>query len=130
MTPEEENPYVSPQPPQRTRSRTTLPGIQFSDHNDAVERPEGDHGGWFLMDLRFLGTLAGVITLSYLALSQAMPMVWAVLNVVLLGLGFGLFTTRVLLGIENPRWFWPLSPVIGLAWLVLFWGLFQLFRGL
>lgn len=128
MTPGEDNPYASPQPPRRTRSRTTLPGVQFSDHNDAVERPEGDHAGWLLMDLRYLIALAGGVTVSYLVLAQAMPMVWGIMNVVLLGLGSGLLTTRVLLRIENPKWFWPMSPVLGLAWLAVFWVLFQLFR--
>jgi hypothetical protein len=73
----------------------------------------------------YLG-LAGALVFCYGLLWYHYPVVAAVFTAVLLVLGTGLFTTKVIFCFENPRLAWGLAPVFGGGWLLLLWILWNL----
>lgn len=66
------------------------------------------------------------VPLAYVLLFVLCPDYWAVLTGVVFVLGSGLFTSKVLLSLENPWLEFGLAPVFGAGWLVFLWLLFKL----
>lgn len=56
------------------------------------------------------------------------PEYWAIATGIIFVIASGLFTSKVLLGLEGPWAVIGLAPVFGTGWMVFFWLLFKLVR--
>lgn len=117
----EDNPYRSPQiePEDGESCRSIFPPLE------AYERPEPDEGEPILARLYMI--LGGAIAFGWVALAMVYPLIWASINLVLIVIGAGLLTTKIVFGFERPMYVWGLTPVFGCGWVLFVWILFKLF---
>jgi len=62
----------------------------------------------------------------YVILVVTFPVYWAIATAVVFVIASGLFTSKIVLGIESPKAIIGLSPVFGIGWLLFLWLLFGL----
>jgi hypothetical protein len=84
-----------------------------------------------ILNIRYLMQAPIAISSTFAALFIYMffnyPIAWAILVAIAFVLGTGLLTTKSVLGIHDWKLVLWLTPLIGLAWLFLFWILVKLF---
>lgn len=110
---------------------TAIPGVDRLPTSlfaacDERERPAAEKIGYssvkFALELGVLGAA------GWFVLAITFPLVWGILNALLLLVGLGLMTTKVLLRLEQPAQIWCWTPFFGSVWLLLFWLIYVLTR--
>jgi hypothetical protein len=75
---------------------------------------------------KFVAAIAVLLALGYVQLAIRYPLIWAGLTAALFVLGAGLLTTRIVLRCESVAMMCVLTPVFGLAWLLVLYILWML----
>jgi hypothetical protein len=90
-----------------------------------------DGDGLDRMLSRTLGRKAGclgwtVLPFAYVVAVVQYPDYWAIATGIIFVIASGLFTSKVILALENPWAAFGLAPIFGTGWILFLWLLFKL----